>query len=159
MGYLEKKLLAIVSTINAWKYKSGNLYVMTSDSAPSPFVASKSNLDGSAYMAFNNNSGNSVYKIIQAITSGYSQLLFNKEVKVKTISIVWSSTTADRAGLRCQLLVNGSWTDVASYSTGTQTVSLAGTLATGIRFYFATQNSSEYHNFGCSKMQVTEWYE
>ena len=103
--------------------------------------------------------GNAVYKVIQAVISGYSQLLFNKEVKVKTISIAWSSTTADRAGLRCQLRVNGSWTNVASYSTGTQTVSLAGTLATGIRFYFATQNALEYHNFSCSKMQVTEWYE
>lgn len=152
--------MAICGKHSSWKHRVGNFYVMTGDSAPSPFVASKSNLNNSAFQAFNNNTGNNVNTVVvNAYREGWAQLLFNQEIKVKTISINWGNTTGSRAGLRCQLLVGGVWTNVASYSTSSQTVNLDNVLATGIRFYYNTENNIESHNLNCSRMQVTEWYE
>ena len=160
MGYLQTKLKAIIATIDTWKFKSGNLYVMTSNTEPSPFVASGSNINNSAFQAFNNNTGNNVNTVVvNAYREGWAQLLFNQEVKVKKIEIAWSSTTGTRSGIRCQLLVNDVWTNVAGYTGTSQTVNVDNILATGIRFYYNTENNSESHSLSCSKMQVTEWYE
>ena len=180
MGYLEKKLQAIISTLNNWKYYSGNLYVMTSDTAPSPFVASRTSagtlsLSGSPYQAFNNGTSNN-FGCWYTSAGGYTQanLIFNltKEIKIKTITYSFYNTFSGGSangtnhieiydGTSWIEIYNVAWNTEAERS-GTIDISAgayADTLIYGIRAKTSYSGGSTSANGYVRKCQVTEWYE
>lgn len=62
MNYLRRKLTAVIASLNTWVLKAQNLYTLTSNTAPSPFIASllTSVTSGTAYNVFDNNSGTAI---------------------------------------------------------------------------------------------------
>ena len=179
MGYLEKKLKAITA-VGGWKLMTGNLYVMTANNLPSPFVASRNDNNlmsslGSPYQAFNNGASNN-FGGRYTSAGGYTQanLIFNltKEIKIKTITYSFYNTfSGGTANGRNHIEIydgtswievyNVVWSSVAERA-GTIDISAgayADTLIYGIRARTRYSSGSTSAYGYVRKCQVTEWYE
>lgn len=95
MGYLEKKLQAIISTINTWKLKTGNFLVLTSNTAPTPFTACAvyvANSNGTpTYANYTNLSVSNAYYVSDGSSSTLADSWFKDYVKKGIMAEVkWS---------------------------------------------------------------------
>ena len=95
MGYLEKKLQAIISTINTWKLKTGNFLVLTSNTAPTPFTACAvyvANSNGTpTYANYTNLSVSNAYYVSDGATTPLADSWFNDYAKQGIMAEVkWS---------------------------------------------------------------------
>ena len=172
MGYLEKKLQAIIMA-QGWKFKTGNLYVMTSDSLPSPFVASAYNngaynIGGSPYMAFNNNK-DSYYQGSYTDNNAYVGALINlnKTIKLRKLAINLENVSGFTNNTRGYVDVynNGSWVNV--YDSGAKvnawsvdtTLTLEYDDVAQIRARIVYTGGATAGQGRIKELQVTEWYE
>jgi len=95
MGYLEKKLQAIISTIDTWKLKTGNFLVLTSNTAPTPFTACavyKASLNGTPILSnYTNLSVSNAYYVSDGSSSTLADSWFNDYVNNGVMAeIKWS---------------------------------------------------------------------
>lgn len=174
MGYLEKKLQAIISTLDTWKLKTGNLYVMTGNSAPNPFVAT-SYQSGAVfiyrepYQSFNNNTGDNYQGSIGSGNYFGARLDFNlsKLVKAKKIEasmefggsgstidykidLITSSGTIQI--LNTRISSGGTYNGAVNVSEANQVEIIA------IRHYVTYVGGAAVPCM-LKKCQITEWYE
>jgi hypothetical protein len=172
MGYLEKKLQAIIMA-QGWKFKIGNLFVMTSDNAPSPFVASAYNngaynIGGSPYMAFNNNKS-SYYQGSYTNNNTYVGALINlnKTIKLRKLAINLENVSGFTNNTRGYVDVynDGSWVNVYDSGAKTNAWSVDTTLnlnydgVTQIRTRIVYVSGATAGQGRIKELQVTEWYE
>jgi len=95
MGYLEKKLQAIISTINTWKLKTGNFLVLTSNTAPTPFTACAvyvANSNGTpTYANYTNLSVSNAYYVSDGATTPLADSWYSDYIKMGIMAEVkWS---------------------------------------------------------------------
>ena len=127
------------NNISPWKYKEGNLYVMTSNTTPAPFTATAGIYPGDAFKAFDNLS--SGWQHPNGLT--YATLMFNKDIKIVEISTVGQYYPIDI------LIKDGRWVNVKKIAVLVPNVVLDGkTVCNGIRI----QTSG-------TSVLVTKWYE
>lgn len=91
MSYLSKKLLTIIQSLNSWVLKTTNLVVMTSNTAPSPFVASMitGKTSGEAYQVFDTSTSTGVQaNYFSPSTLGLGvKLLFGKNIRISKLKL------------------------------------------------------------------------
>ena len=161
MGYLEKKLQAIISTLNNWKLNTGNLYVMTSNSAPSPFVASGYSTGNPSETSYWNGFDNNESTDCQYYTGtgGYWQLLFGGTIiKIQKLEVRFKSALSGRVRIY-GLLENDTWSQIDTWTVSATTANYTRyptqSEVKGIKVYW--DGGSNFH--ALNKCQVTEWYE
>ena len=175
MGYLEKKLQAIIMALDAWKLMTGNLYVMTSNTTPSPFVASAYHNSPSfiyrePYQSLNNNTGDNYQASVNSGKYFGANLTFSKTVKIKTFTVSLTTNTYGSGGT-VDYVIDIKLPDNSFQEVYRSTRSQGTTLATditldtddqveciGIRHYVVWR-TGDYTPCLLKKCQVTEWYE
>ena len=171
MGYLEKKLQAVVSTINQWTLKTGQLYEMTSDSLPSPFTCSRSAvgsvaLTGNTYDAFNSNASAPRGQYASNGEGVVYTINFNVDDKYRPSEIAWDYYSGNTINLT--LTITGYYADdstvtlksantTAQYNSGTQSLSLTEALSKITISLIKTGGLDD--SIYVKYCQVTEWYE
>ena len=172
MGYLEKKLQAIISTF--WKLKTGNLYVMTSNSAPSPFVASAYSsgaifINREPYQSFNNNTGDNYQGSIYSGNYFGASLAFNKTIRASKVTASMSIGADHSVTYIIELLKLGGGTEqilstaISSGGSYSNTITLSAAQQQlqiiGIRHRGVFLSGGSGVQVYLKKCQVTEWYE
>lgn len=155
-----------------WKLKTGSLYTMTSNTAPSPFVASGTQNTvfskyGSPYQAFDgsdsNGYGADLYdegKYIEAI------IMFNlsKSIKIKKLYYSFYCKSGGTNTRQIWLQIDGKWVSVMNVkvsggSSGTIDIGsgqYADSIVTGIRARCTSLPSRDTY---IKEIKVTEWLE
>ena len=176
---LDKIIFNGTTVWESWVLKTGNLYVMTSNSAPSPFVASRTNNNmgtahGQPYQALNNGNSN-LFGCWVTNSGGYTQvnLAFNQTKKIRISKVAYAYDVTGIAtwggGTFYIDVFNGSsWVQVFTQGFSTSGVR-SGTVnvlssyptmeATNIRSRMVYGSGAEAHTYYIRKVQVTEWYE
>ena len=174
MTYLKKKLQAIISTLDAWKLKTGNLYLMTSNSAPSPFVATNYNSGAifiyrDPYQSFNNNTTDNYQGSIASGNRFGARLDFNlakliKATKVSaTMEVGGSGSTVD---YKIDLITSSGTIQIlntrissgGSYNSTVNIAEINQVEIIAIRHYVTYVSGSAVPCM-LKKCQITEWYE
>ena len=162
-----------------WRLRTGNLYDMTSDNAPSPFVATRTNNNivtarGSSWQAFTNADADN-FGCWVTNSGGYTQcnLAFNqsKQIRISKVTYAYNITGISTWGggnFYIDIFNGSSWVQVFTQGFTTNGVrsgvlnvlALQPTmLATNIRARTVYGSGAESHNYYIRKLQVTEWYE
>lgn len=152
--------------------QTGNYYIMTSDTTPSPFVASTFNngaysTAGSAYQAFDNNNG-TYYAGNTTVSGQYvgAQITFNNSINLRKIGVRIGNAGGGRSNggnIKVDVLTNGSWTNIINYgvSAGGEyenyNVSAMYSNVTAIRGYFVYGSGSTASYAYIYHLQVIEW--
>lgn len=144
-----------------WVLTTGNLYIMTSNTTPSPFscegYATGSPSDTDYWRGFDNSYSNDVQYFTG--TGGYWQVNLDDFYKIVTASIKFKSATTGTLKLQGKNS-SGVWVDLWSQSvsatTTTYSVSADDTIEVeALRVYWS--GSSNFH--ALYECQVTEWYQ
>lgn len=161
---------AVATSAAQNKIKTGNYYIMTSDTTPSPFVASTFNnsayaLGGSPYQVFDNNNTTAYYgNTTSAGAYVGASLAFNNSITVRKVYFKGTNASgkSNQGNFKVELLVSGVWTMILDYNVGsgggydgTLTVSYAN--VTGIRCRFQYGSGSTDSQALLYSCQVTEW--
>lgn len=169
MNYLNKKLQAIISTLNTWKLKTGQLYNMTSATTPSPFVVSggANAIFHEPYTIFNTSGDTPVWNSFSSPIMNLSK----RYIPTKFYFNVGSNTPQGNQTWYIQGSTNGStWVTIASHATGNvgggwgntsgyPLTSLTPDNSTGYQYLRVVKPTSWAGQVGSLKLWVTEWYE
>lgn len=158
-----------------WRHKTGNLVIMTSNSAPSPFTVNRQNPYGSFsystsnyYYAFDNNNGTNVRINTSkpSSTNGYAdcRLDFHKTIRIVKMTVNASCNTISTDGSSGLRILGPSYTSVkevnltnSSYDFSSQGKGYIE--ANGLEFYCRTSVSGQSYYGQVNDVQITEWYE
>ena len=164
--------LLLYSIRDGWVHKTGKFLNMTSNNAPSPFVAKRQNPYGSYsystsnyYYGFDNNTSTSVQvnasKPNAGGQNGYADVRCDFGRTIRIVKMIVQGSTNGNSGLR---ILGPSYSTVkeVSCSNGTYDFSNQGEgyiEANGLEFYARASVGGSSYWAKLNYAQITEWYE